>query len=144
MVSKEFLKGGNIMKGKNFLKVTGILMIIGGSIGLIAGVLAIISVGTVASLLETSAGVLMFASVLILVSAIIQLIAGISGIRYCAKPEKSNACIIMGALVAGLSLVGTLMSVSLGNDFNIMSMIIGLVLPVLYIIGAVLNKKELQ
>ena len=50
----------------------------------------------------------------------------------------------MGALVAGLSLVGTLMSVSLGNDFNIMSMIIGLVLPVLYIIGAVLNKKELQ
>ena len=130
------------MKGKNFLKVTGILMIVGGSIGLIAGVLAVISVGAVASLLETSAGVLMFASVLILVSAIVQLIAGILGIKYCAKPEKAKTCIIMGALVAGLSLVGTLMSVSLGNDFNIMSMITGLVLPVLYIVGAMLNKKD--
>lgn len=132
------------MKGKNYLKVTGILMIIGGCIGIIGGIIALISVGALAALLETSMGSLMFGSLLVLISAIIQLIAGIMGVRYCARPEKAQSCIVIGAVVAVLSVAGNLISVVAGNGFNIMNMITGLILPVLYIIGARLNKKELE
>ena len=51
------------MKGRKFLKVTGILMIIGGSIGMIGGIIAVIGVGALAAILETSSGGLMFASI---------------------------------------------------------------------------------
>lgn len=46
------------MKGKKFLKVTGILMIIGGAFGIIAGIIALVGVGAMAAILETSSGAL--------------------------------------------------------------------------------------
>lgn len=130
------------MKGKNYLKVTGILMIIGGCIGIIGGIIALISVGALATLLETSMGSLMLGSLLVLISSIIQFIAGIMGVRDCARPEKAQNCIVIGAMVAVLSVVGNLISVAAGNGFNVMNMITGLILPVLYIVGAMLNKKD--
>ena len=130
------------MKGKNYLKVTGILMIIGGCIGIIGGIIALISVGALATLLETSMGSLMLGSLLVLISSIIQFIAGIMGVRDCARPEKAQNCIVIGAMVAVLSVVGNLISVTAGNGFNVMNMITGLILPVLYIVGAMLNKKD--
>lgn len=130
------------MKGKNYLKVTGILMIIGGCIGIIGGIIALISVGALATLLETSMGSLMLGSLLVLISSIIQLFAGIMGVRDCARPEKAQNCIVIGAMVAVLSVVGNLISVAAGNGFNVMNMITGLILPVLYIVGAMLNKKD--
>ena len=63
------------MKGRKFLKVTGILMIIGGAFGIIGGIVAMIGAGALAAVLETSAGGLMLASALILASAVFQLIA---------------------------------------------------------------------
>lgn len=130
------------MKGKNYLKVTGILMIIGGCIGIIGGIIALISVGALATLLETSMGSLMLGSLLVLISSIIQLFAGIMGVRYCARPEKAQNCMMIGTVVAVLSVVGNLISVAAGNGFNVMNMITGLILPVLYIVGAMLNKKD--
>lgn len=130
------------MKGKNYLKVTGILMIIGGCIGIIGGIIALISVGALVTLLETSMGSLMLGSLLVLISSIIQLFAGIMGVRDCARPEKAQNCIVIGAMVAVLSVVGNLISVAAGNGFNVMNMITGLILPVLYIVGAMLNKKD--
>lgn len=132
------------MKGKNYLKVTGILMIIGGCIGIIGGIIALISVGALVTLLETSMGSLMLGSLLVLISSIIQFIAGIMGVRDCARPEKAQNCIVIGAMVAVLSVVGNLISVAAGNGFNVMNMITGLILPVLYIVGAMLNKKRLE
>lgn len=129
------------MKGKNFLKVTGILMIIGGAFGIIAGIIAVVGVSAMAVLLETGTGGLMFASILILVSAIIQLVAGISGVKNCARPEKASSCLVMGILVAVLSLAGNITTSVLGGSFSVVNLITGLVLPVLYIIGAVMNKK---
>ena len=69
------------MKGRKFLKVTGILMIIGGAFGIIGGIVAMIGAGALAAVLETSAGGLMLASALILASAVFQLIAGIMGVK---------------------------------------------------------------
>ncbi len=129
------------MKGRKFLKVTGILMIIGGAFGIIGGIVAMIGAGALAAVLETSAGGLMLASVLILASAVFQLIAGIMGVKNCDKPEKAQSCLVMGVIVAILSVSGNIISNVLGSDFNIFSYATGLIIPVLYIIGAVKNKE---
>ena len=129
------------MKGRKFLKVTGILMIIGGAFGIIGGIVAMIGAGALAAILETSAGGLMLASALILASAVFQLIAGIMGVKNCDKPEKAQSCIVIGVIVAILSVAGNVTSNVLGSSFNILSYATGLVIPVLYIIGAAKNKE---
>ena len=129
------------MKGRKFLKVTGILMIIGAAFGIIGGIVAMIGAGALAAVLETSAGGLMLASALILASAVFQLIAGIMGVKNCDKPEKAQSCLVMGVIVAILSVSGNIISNVLGSDFNIFSYATGLIIPVLYIIGAVKNKE---
>lgn len=129
------------MKGRKFLKVTGILMIIGGAFGIIGGIIAMIGAGALAAVLETSAGGLMLASALILASAVFQLIAGIMGVKNCDKPEKAQSCLVMGVIVAILSVAGNIISNILGSSFNILSYATGLIIPVLYIIGAVKNKE---
>ena len=129
------------MKGRKFLKVTGILMIIGGAFGIIGGIIAMIGAGALAAVLETSAGGLMLASALILASAVFQLIAGIMGVKNCDNPEKAQSCLVMGVIVAILSVSGNIISNVLGSDFNIFSYATGLIIPVLYIIGAVKNKE---
>ncbi len=130
------------MKGRKFLKVTGILMIIGGAFGIIGGIIALIGAGALAAVLETSAGGLMLASALILASAVFQLIAGIMGVKNCDKPEKAQSCLVMGIIVAILSVSGNIISNVLGSDFNIINYATGLIIPVLYIIGAVKNKES--
>lgn len=129
------------MKGRKFLKVTGILMIIGGAFGIIGGIVAMIGAGALAAVLETSAGGLVLASALILASAVFQLIAGIMGVKNCDKPEKAQSCIVIGVIVAILSVAGNVVSNVFGSDFNIINYATGLIIPVLYIIGAVKNKK---
>ncbi|MBC8595994.1 hypothetical protein [Qingrenia yutianensis] len=129
------------MKGRKFLKVTGILMIIGGAFGIIGGIVAMIGAGALAAVLETSAGGLMLASALILASAVFQLVAGIMGVKNCDKPEKAQSCIVIGVIVAILSVAGNVISNVLGSDFNIINYVAGLIIPVLYIIGAVKNKE---
>ena len=129
------------MKGRKFLKVTGILMIIGGAFGIIGGIVAMIGAGALAAVLETSAGGLMLASALILASAVFQLIAGIMGVKNCDKPKKAQSCLVMGVIVAILSVAGNVISNILGSSFNILSYATGLIIPVLYIIGAVKNKE---
>ena len=129
------------MKGRKFLKVTGILMIIGGAFGIIGGIVAMIGAGALAAVLETSAGGLMLASALILASAVFQLIAGIMGVKNCDKLEKAQSCLVMGVIVAILSVSGNIISNILGSSFNILSYATGLIIPVLYIIGAVKNKE---
>ena len=129
------------MKGRKFLKVTGILMIIGAAFGIIGGIIAMIGVGALAAVLETSAVGLMLAGVLVLASAVFQLIAGIMGVKNCDKPEKAQACLVMGIIVAILSVAGNVTSNVLGSDFNVFNYATGLVIPVLYIIGAAKNKE---
>lgn len=132
------------MKGHKFLKVTGILMIIGGAFGIIAGIVAILGVSGLAALAGSAAGtgMLYLASFLCLASGIVQLIAGVMGVKNCEKPEMAQKCIIWGAIVAALSVLGNILNAVAGSSFNVTSLMIGLILPALYIYGAYLNKKE--
>ncbi|UKI36439.1 MAG: hypothetical protein L6V93_21550 [Clostridiales bacterium] len=112
-------------------------MIIGGAFGIIGGIVAMIGAGALAAVLETSAGGLMLASALILASAVFQLIAGIMGVKTAINPKKAQSCIVIGVIVAILSVAGNVISNVLGSDFNIINYVAGLIIPVLYIIGAV-------
>ena len=131
-------------KGAGFLKVTGILMIIGGAISIIMGIVAALGVAALVYISSgTVSSALLYASVtLMIVSAVAELVAGIIGVANCKKPEKAGVCIVWGIIVAVLSVAGTILNSVGGGSFSAFSLILGLVLPVLYIVGAVINKKE--
>lgn len=125
-------------KGKGFLKVTGILMIIGGALGIILGIVAL--VGAIAGVALGASFLLLVAAIFTLVSAILQLVAGIVGVKNCDKPENAQKCIKWGVIVVALTVLGSLISVIGGGKFDVLSLLIGLVLPALYIYGAIKNK----
>ena len=131
-------------KGTAFLKVTGILMIIGGATSVIMGIIAALGVAALVYISDgTVSSALLYASViLMIVSAVAELIAGIVGVANCKKPDKAGSCIVLGIIVAVLSVAGTILNSVGGGSFSAFSLILGLVLPVIYIIGAVFNKKE--
>lgn len=131
-------------KGAGFLKVTGILMIIGGAISVILGIVAALGVAALVLISDgaVSSALLYTSVILMIVSAVAELVAGIIGVANCKKPEKAGSCIVWGIIVAVLSVAGTILNSVGGGSFSAFSLILGLVLPVLYIIGAVFNKKE--
>lgn len=136
------------MKGKTFLQVTGILMIIGGGIGFIASlalgglttVLAIMGgeVDGMGALIALAA----IAVVLSIIGSVVELVAGIIGVKNCGKPEKAGVCLGWGIAVIVISVISNILTIAGGSDFSVLSLILGLVLPVLYVVGAVLNKKS--
>lgn len=129
-------------KGSTLLKVSGILMIIGGAIALVLSIIAILGVATLVYISngELSSGILYASCALALIAAVAELVAGIIGVKNWNKPEKAKTCICWGIIVAVLSVLGVVLNVVGGGDFSIVSLLIGLCLPVLYIIGAIQNK----
>lgn len=130
-------------KSNGFLKVTGILMIIGGVFSGIMGIIAVVGVGVLAAAAggEVNVGLLVFAAILTLVGALVSFIAGIIGVANAAKPEKAMVCIVFGILTVAFSVLGTILTTAAGGKFSVFGLLLGLVLPVLYLIGAFQNKK---
>ena len=92
-------------KGSGFLKVTGILMIIGGGISIILGIIAALGVAALAYISdgEISSAMLYASVALMIVSAVAQLIAGIIGVKNCKKPEKAGTCMVWGLSLIHIS-----------------------------------------
>lgn len=129
------------MKGSKFLKVTGILMIVFGALALILSIVAAIGLAALAAL-DLNTWQYTLAVILMLVSSIFELIAGIVGVKNCNKPEKAGTCMVWGIIVIALSVLSNVLTL-VGNpdNFSIVTLLTGLVIPVLYLIGAVMNKK---
>lgn len=130
-------------KGAGFLKVTGILMIIGGAIALLSSILAIIGIAALVYLSSdtSSAGLLYASGAFLLISSVANIIAGIIGVKHCRKPEKAGTCIGWGIVIAVLTIAGMILNAMGGGQFSALSLVTGLALPVLYIMGAVQNKQ---
>lgn len=126
------------------MKVTGILMIIFGALSIIVSIIAAIGVAALLLISDgaVSSTLLYTAVALLIVSAVAELVAGIIGVVNCKKPEKAGTCIAWGIIVAVFCVAGTILQSVGGGSFSVFSLISGLALPVLYIIGAVLNEKE--
>lgn len=135
-------------KGAQFLKVTGIIMIIGASIGIIMSILALIGTAAIDAMdlssiseeLNYNIGLLYASGVLSLVGGAIEMVAGILGVANSKKPEKANTCIVFGVIVILFSLAGSILTVVGGQSFPVVSFLLGLILPVLYLVGAYKNK----
>ncbi len=129
-------------KGATLLKVTGILMIIGGAISVVMSIIAVAGIAAIAYLSDgaVSMGMLYASGALMVVGSVAELIAGILGVANSKKPEKAKTCVVWGAIVAALSAAGIVLNAIGGGSFSAVSAVTGLVLPVLYIIGAARNR----
>lgn len=138
------------LKGQKMLKVCSILMIIGGALVLVLGVIGLLGIAAVAAAgadLGMAAGETYSAVIISVVSGAIELAAGIVGVKAAKMPSvgKIKASLIMGLLVALLSLVSSIMNI-VSDGFqasDILGLLLGLVVPVLYIVGVIQYKNAL-
>ena len=129
----------NRSNGSSFLRVCGILMIIGAIFSLFFAVVAVIVVKQPGSGLNTP--IHWVSVVLAFVGSAIELIAGILGVRYADKPEKAKTCIVCGVLVILMTLLSQVISAVSGGEVNFLNALTGLLVPILYVIGAFKNQR---
>ena len=132
--------------GQKFLKITSILMIIGGIIAAIAGVIAILGVSTLVVLLGSAAGSgLLYAScILVTITSVIEIIAGAKGLKACKVPENAGKCVTWGVVIAVLSIISIVIGLIGGGEFNITSLLLNLLVPGLYVYGALKTKPNVN
>ncbi len=134
------------LKGSSMLKVSSILMIIGAGLGMIMYIITLIGTAALQTLFgsEINLGILYLAGGIGLVSGIIQLVAGIVGVKNCKNPAKAGGLLVWGIIIVVLAIVSSILTTVGGNDFPFFSFILGLVIPILYIVGAVQLKSNIQ
>ena len=137
------------LKGQKMLKVCSILMIIGAAFVLVFAIVGLLGVATldVVSGGEVSGTGLYLGLIVSLIAAAIQLVAGIVGVQAAKMPSvnKIKLSLIFGLLVVVLSLISSISSiVSNGFSGSAMSgLLIGLVIPALYLVGLIQYKNAL-
>jgi len=125
--------------GKTMLKVVSIIYIVIGAICTLLMILSLFLGSLLASLAGDFFGALgaIFGGalfVIFLIPAAVDLVIGIIGLRLCDDPSKALFFIVVGFIMGGLALISLIIAFSIWN-------LIGLVLPVLYIVGGFRNKK---
>ena len=111
--------------GRGLLKVTGIIYIILSALGLIGTLMTLAGGGLLAATGAPMGAVL-----------------GILGVQNCDKLEKAGTCFVLGMIVVvlgAIGLVGNLLGRADGA--TIFGNLLGLVIPVLYTVGAYKNKE---
>ena len=141
-------------KSNKFLKVTGILMIIGGSFNLLASVIlffagVIFTDATIHANLTGAetvlAGAIIAGMVLVIAASVIQFSAGVFGVKNAKNPEKAGTCICFGILTAIIYIVSQLLNFLGGgvhNYMEVMGIIFGLLIIALYLVGAFQLKSK--
>ena len=131
------------MKGQNFMKITSILMIAGGIIAGIAGVIAILGVSTLVALAGSAEGpgLLYASSIIVTIASIIEIIAGVKGLKACKAPELAKKCVTWGILIVVVSIISMVIGLIGGGEFSISNLALNLLVPGLYIYGALQIKS---
>ena len=89
-------------------------------------------------------GLLYASSIIVTLASVIQFIAGIKGIGACNAPQKAAACIKLGIIIAVLSIISMIIGLVAGGEFSFTSLILNLLVPGLYIYGAIQMKNGSQ
>ncbi len=145
-------------KGSTLLKVVSIIMIIGGILSAIGSVIVAAGAGFVTAVqgdpsLQAAAaeaganmgvvtGLVWVAAIFCVVSAVIEIIAGVKGKKNYANPSAAQNLMIWGIVCAVVSVIGNILFATSGAGVQVISIVLGLVLPVLYIIGALQLKNQ--
>ena len=133
-------------KGSKFLQIVGIVMIVCGGIATIVDLLAVVGAlfgGAILAVAGVNPTMLILQTIVALLSAVAMLVAGILGVVNHNKTEKAQVCFIFGIIVAALSVVANVvLALAAGSGIGWLGLLCGLVLPGLYIYGALLNKRS--
>ena len=146
-------------KGSMLLKVISIIMMVGGIIGAVGSVIMALGAGLFSAIsgdesvqqaladsgvkesVNTVGALLWVAVAVLVVSAVIEIIAGVKGKNNWNNPAAATTLIVFGVVCAVLGVVGSILFASNGGS-AVVSIITSVVLPVLYIIGAVQLKNQ--
>ena len=122
--------------GKGLLKVSGIILIIFAAISIVILLAGLAVSSAVADYLGSAATAVAVGALIIgLISSAFSLVMGILGVKFSNRPDKAMVCIVFAVIAIVLQITNLVM------DGTVYMAIIGLVLPVLYLIGALQNKK---
>lgn len=150
------------LPGSKMIKVIGILMIVFGAIGTVAGFIAFAGLQVLKALasqvpdLEGIMGSYNLALIISLISAIVLLVCGIMGAVNAKKPVKASGPMIFAVISLALVLIGNIMSMVLSNQLyaslnmphasgsTVFSLLLGAVMPVLMIVGCIQKNKALN
>lgn len=145
----------NTTNGSVFFKVVAILAIVGGVLELILSILSyvagvVLRPDLISDNPDYEIGMFFVSATVLLVASIVQFASGVAGIKNYKKPEKANVCVAFGIAVVMLNAVSAIVFTITdqnGIDVAAISLVIALVLPVLYVIGAfkmaTFNKKSI-
>ena len=124
------------------LLVASVLLLIGGIITLLASIAGVAMGGLFAG--EDVAGASALATLFLtyfittLAMSLFQIVASIYGIANRRKTEKAKTCLVMGIILVLIAVLNIILSFYLGN-FGF-SLILSLILPLLYVGGALANR----
>lgn len=122
--------------GKGILKVVSILYIVFGGIWALFMILSLFLGSAIAGMLGGMiggwVGGVLF--VIFLIAAAVNLVIGIIGSKKADDPTRALFFIVVGIILAILTLI------SLISDFSIWNLL-GLVMPILFIVGGVQNRN---
>jgi len=142
-------------KSSKFLKVTGIFMIIGGCFAIISGAFvfslgAFVVFSDMYGLSELTSKIGRFSEIsfgISVLGGIVQLITGFAGVRISKKPEKANTCIILGIVTTVFFITSHILgSIGIGalSTFDLICVILGLLVPIVYLISAIRLKTKID
>ncbi len=124
-----------------FLRIISILMVIGGIVGLL-GCLSIFALATLVPAGSQSGLALAF-TLIGGAGSVLQLISGIFGLRAWKNPPQAINCILVGFITLALALANNIYSIlsMVSNAYLdvpalILSLLVGLALPILYVVAA--------
>ncbi|MDR3178558.1 MAG: hypothetical protein LBT82_00675 [Oscillospiraceae bacterium] len=139
-------------KGYLYLKISSIIIIVLNFLGLGTIISQMINPSELTSNIEKSLSVKNINEESILITIFISLltilwglITGTLGILNSEKIEKAKDCVIFGIIYLVLFLTnGIIATLSLNYPLVILICLVGAVLPVLYLVGALKNKEYLE
>lgn len=142
---KEKIHMEHSAPGKGKLKVTGIIYIVLGALGLLLALISLGGGGILMALGGADAGVAVGAVVMVLgvlaaISAILYLILGILGVKNCDRPEKCGANFVLGIVLLVLLVISIISEVAMLGIGSAVIDIVVLVLSIVYLMGAKQNR----
>ena len=89
-------------------------------------------------------GLLWFGVIVLVAGAVVEIIAGAKGKGNWNNPAMAQTLMIFGIVAAVLSLIGNILFSTGTHSVQFFTIISGLVVPVLYIIGTIQLKNQQQ
>ncbi len=133
------------LKGKMYLKVIGILFIIGAVFSII-GAFALFAGGTALKVsgVDGADTIAFITGIILLAEGVLRMAAGVMGVKHCNDSEKAGTLFKLGIAVIVFAVAANILDFVIAGQVKgteIVSCLISLILPILFVYGAKLNQE---